>query len=324
MEMVKVSVADIQKLREITGAGMMDCKKALEEAGGDFEGAQDWLRKKGIAKAAKREDREAKEGVVIAIANADQTRGVIVALNCETDFVARNDNFVELTGKMADLALSNFPDSLEALLSLPFEGSVSIAEKVGEQNGVIGEKIELSRYERIEGAQVLTYNHSNNKRSVLVALNKAGHDDAGRNVAMQIAAMSPVSVGKDDVDPKIIEKEIEIGKELARNEGKHARKDIPRPPQQVFPGEHPAQPEIRKRRRRNGRTIPQRSRKRPYGNRLQARRAVSFTFPHHCDISRITPRRVIRDFFCPCFQSSLRMTCVITPPKRRVDLCRIV
>ncbi|MCB0529158.1 MAG: elongation factor Ts [Saprospiraceae bacterium] len=218
--MVKVSVADIQKLREITGAGMMDCKKALEEAGGDFEGAQDWLRKKGIAKAAKREDREAKEGVVIAIANADQTRGVIVALNCETDFVARNDNFVELTGKMADLALSNFPDSLEALLSLPFEGSVSIAEKVGEQNGVIGEKIELSRYERIEGAQVLTYNHSNNKRSVLVALNKAGHDDAGRNVAMQIAAMSPVSVGKDDVDPKIIEKEIEIGKELARNEGK--------------------------------------------------------------------------------------------------------
>ena len=218
--MVKISVTDIQKLRETSGAGMMDCKKALEEAGGDFEGAQDWLRKKGIAKAAKREDREAKEGVVIAVANADQTRGVVVALNCETDFVARNDNFIGITAKIADIALNNFPDSLEALLDLPFEGNVTIREKIGEQNGIIGEKIDLGRYERIEGAQVLTYNHSNNKRSVLVALNKAGHEEAGRNVAMQIAAMNPVSVSKDDVDPKIIEKEIEIGKELARNEGK--------------------------------------------------------------------------------------------------------
>ena len=217
---VKISVSDIQKLREITGAGMMDCKKALEEAGGDYEGAQDWLRKKGIAKAAKREDREAKEGVVIAVANADQTRGVIVALNCETDFVARGDNFIAITTKIADIALNKFPATLEELLDLPFEGSVTIREKIGEQNGVIGEKIELGRYERIEGAQVLTYNHSNNKRSVLVALSKAGQEEAGRNVAMQIAAMNPVSVGKDDVDPKIIEKEIEIGKELARNEGK--------------------------------------------------------------------------------------------------------
>lgn len=217
---IKISVSDIQKLREITGAGMMDCKKALEEAGGDYEGAQDWLRKKGIAKAAKREDREAKEGVVIALANADQTRGIIVALNCETDFVARGDNFIAVTTKIAEIALKNFPATLESLLDLPFEGGLTIRDKVGEQNGVIGEKIELGRYERIEGAQVLTYNHSNNKRSVLVALSKAGQEEAGRNVAMQIAAMNPVSVGKDDVDPKIIEKEIEIGKELARNEGK--------------------------------------------------------------------------------------------------------
>lgn len=220
MSEVKISASDIQKLREMTGAGMMDCKKALQEAEGDFDAAVDVLRKKGIAKAAKREDREAREGVVIAQTNAGQTRGIIVALQCETDFVARNEGFIALTQKMADIALANYPATLEELLQLPFEGSVTIGEKVGEQNGVIGEKIELGRYERIEGAQVLTYNHSNNKRSVLVALSKAGNEEAGRNVAMQIAAMNPVSVSKDDVDPKIVEKEIEIGKELARNEGK--------------------------------------------------------------------------------------------------------
>jgi elongation factor Ts len=220
--MSKVSVSDIQKLREITGAGMMDCKKALEESDGDFEGAQDYLRKKGIAKAAKREDREAREGVVVALTNADQTRGVIVALNCETDFVARNENFIAMANKMAEIALANFPATLEEALNLPYEGSVTIGEKVGEQNGIIGEKIELGSYEPISGAQILTYNHSNNKRSVLVALNMGGETfaQAGRDVAMQIAAMNPVSVSKDDVDPKIIEKEIEIGKELARNEGK--------------------------------------------------------------------------------------------------------
>ena len=217
---LKIAASDIQKLREMTGAGMMDCKKALEESAGNYEEAQDWLRKKGISKAAKREDREAKEGVVVAKTNADQTRGIVVALNCETDFVARNDNFIHLTNKIADIALENFPASLAELLAFPYEGSVTIAEKVGEQNGIVGEKIELSRYEPITGAQILTYNHSNNKRSVLVALNKAGQEQAGRDVAMQIAAMGPVSVSKDDVDPKIVEKEIEIGKELARNEGK--------------------------------------------------------------------------------------------------------
>ncbi len=220
MSEVKISTADIQKLREMTGAGMMDCKKALIEAEGDFQGAIDELRKKGIAKAAKREDREAREGVVIAQTSADQTKGIIVALQCETDFVARNEGYIALAQKMADIALANYPTSLEALLDLPFEAGVSIREKVGEQNGVIGEKVELGRYERIEGAQVVTYNHSNRKRSVLLALNKAGFEEAGRNLAMQIAAMNPVSVSKDDIDPKIVEKEIEIGKELARNEGK--------------------------------------------------------------------------------------------------------
>ena len=220
--MSKISVADIQKLREISGAGMMDCKKALEESEGDFEGAQDYLRKKGIAKAAKREDREAKEGVVIAQTNADQTRGVVVAINCETDFVARNENFINMTQKIADIALENFPETAEALLALPYEGKVTVGEKIGEQNGIIGEKVELSSYSPMTGAQLLTYNHSNNKRSVIVALNlsQTEFEQAGRDVAMQVAAMNPVAVSKEDVDQTIIEKEIEIGKELARNEGK--------------------------------------------------------------------------------------------------------
>ena len=220
--MYKATTADIQKLREMTDAGMMDCKKALDENAGNFEEAQDWLRKKGIAKAAKRDEREAKEGVVVAKTTADKTRGILVALNCETDFVARNENFINLTNKIAEIALENSPATLADLLALPFDAKTNIADKVGEQNGIIGEKIELSRYEPITGAQILTYNHSNNKRSVLVAFNKndSEFEQAGRDVAMQIAAMSPVSVSKDDVDPKIVEREIEVGKELARNEGK--------------------------------------------------------------------------------------------------------
>ena len=222
MSTVAITAADVNKLRTATGAGMMDCKKALEEAQGDFEAAQDWLRKKGISKAAKREDREAREGVVVSKTTADQTKGVVVALNCETDFVARNDNFIAMTNKIADIALANMPASLEDLLALPYEGSVSIGEKVGEQNGIIGEKVELSRYEPLSAAQLLVYNHSNNKRSVLVAFNKkdAAFEQAGKDVAMQIAAMNPVSVSKDDIDPAVVAKEIEIGKELARNEGK--------------------------------------------------------------------------------------------------------
>jgi elongation factor Ts len=220
--MYKATAADIQKLREMTDAGMMDCKKALEETGGDFQEAQDWLRKKGIAKAAKREDRDAKEGVVVAKTNANHTQGIVVALNCETDFVARNENFVNLTNRIADIALENFPATLADLLALPYDGSVSVGDKVAEQNGIIGEKVELSRYEPLTGAQLLTYNHSNNKRSVLVALNKEGDSfsQAGRDVAMQIAAMNPISVSKDDVDQSVIAREIEVGKELARNEGK--------------------------------------------------------------------------------------------------------
>ena len=219
---VKISLADITRLREFMGAGMMDCKKALEEAGGDFDAAVDVLRKKGIAKAAKREDREAKEGVVVATTLPNQTRGVIIALSCETDFVARNEGFIAIANQIAQVAIDNFPGSLDDLLGLEFGPGLSIRDKVGEINGTIGEKIGLTRYETITGAQVLPYNHSNNKLGVLLAINKRENafEEAARSVAMQVAAMGPVSVSKDDVPADIIEKEMEIGRELARNEGK--------------------------------------------------------------------------------------------------------
>ncbi len=204
------------------GAGMMDCKKALEEAGGDFDTAVDVLRKKGIAKAAKREDREAKEGVVIAMTLPNQTRGVIISLNCETDFVARNEGFIAIATQIAQVAVDNFPDSLDDLLALEFGPGLVIRDKVGEINGTIGEKIGLNHYQKITGAQVLPYNHSNNKLSVLLAINKRENafEEAARSVAMQVAAMAPVSVSKDDVPADIAAKEMEIGRELARNEGK--------------------------------------------------------------------------------------------------------
>lgn len=222
MAEVKISMADITRLREFMGAGMMDCKKALEEAGGDFDAAVDVLRKKGIAKAAKREDRDAKEGVVVATTLPNQTRGVIIALNCETDFVARNEGFIGLANKIAQIAVDNFPANLDELLGLDYEPGFPIRDKVGEQNGIIGEKIELSGYLSITGAQVLPYNHSNNKLGVLLAINKRENafEEAARSVAMQVAAMAPVSVSKDDVPAEIAAKELEIGKELARNEGK--------------------------------------------------------------------------------------------------------
>ncbi len=197
------------------GAGMMDCKKALEEAGGDFDAAVDVLRKKGIAKAAKREDREAKEGVVVALTLPNQTRGIIVSLNCETDFVARNESFVAVANRIAQAAVDNFPENIDELRTMEFGPGLSIAEKVGELNGTIGEKIELGHYARITGAQVVPYNHSNNKLGVLLAVNKRENafEEAARSVAMQVAAMGPVSVSKDDVPESIIAKEMEIGRE---------------------------------------------------------------------------------------------------------------
>ena len=218
---MSIKAADVKKLRDQTGAGMMDCKKALTEANGDFEKAIEFLRKKGQKLSIKRADREAKEGVVIAKVSSDGTKGVVVKLSCETDFVAKNEDFVLLTDKFAEIALNNFPESKDGLLTQPFNGS-TIGEKVIEQVGVIGEKIELADYERLEAPQVLSYIHMGNKAGVLVGLNKSSDNfvEPGRNVAMQVAAMKPIALDKDGVDSSIVEKEIEIGKEIAMKEGK--------------------------------------------------------------------------------------------------------
>ena len=221
-----ITAADVKKLRDQTGAGMMDCKKALSEAEGDFEKAIELLRKKGQKLSEKRADREAKEGVVIAKTSHNKNNGIVVRLSCETDFVSKGDAFVALATSFADVALKNLPDNLDALLALEVEAGKSIAQKVEEQTGVIGEKIELSAYEKIVTVagqgQVLPYIHMGNKAGVIVAVNLEGpqYEEPGKNVAMQVAAMHPIALDKDGVDSSIVEKEIEIGKEVARQEGK--------------------------------------------------------------------------------------------------------
>ncbi len=221
-----LSAADVKKLRDMTGAGMMDCKKALEEAGGDFDKAVEVLRKQGQKLSLKRADREAKEGAVIALTSANRNNGVVIRLGCETDFVAKNEDFVKFARGIAEIALKNLPENLDGLLALPYDGSISVGEKITEQTGVTGEKMEVSYYAKLETAagqgQVLPYIHMGNRAGVIVALNLEGPDyiEPGKNVAMQIAAMRPVAVDKDGVSAELIEKEIEIGKEQARQEGK--------------------------------------------------------------------------------------------------------
>ena len=221
-----MTAADIKKLRDMTGAGMMDCKAALTEAEGDFDKAIEVLRKKGQKMSAKRADRDATEGVVVALTSQNRNNGVIIRLSCETDFVAKNEAFIELAKSIAEIALKNLPDSLEELNALPFGGGITIGEKTTEQVGVIGEKIEVSHYSKLvtpagEG-QVLPYIHMGYRAGVLVALNLEGPDyvEPGKNIAMQVAAMRPVALDKNGVDSATIEREIEIGKEQARQEGK--------------------------------------------------------------------------------------------------------
>jgi elongation factor Ts len=216
-----MTAADVKKLRDMTGAGMMDCKQALTEADGDFEKAIEVLRKKGQKLSLKRADREAKEGAVIALISKDRKKGVIVKLSCETDFVAKNEDFVNLTKDFAQIALNKFPATKEELLGIEYNG-ITIGEKVTEQVGVIGEKIELANYEWLEADQIAEYIHMGNRAGVLVGLNKSDEKfyNTGRDIAMQIAAMRPVALDKDDVPTTVIEKEIEIGKEQARLEGK--------------------------------------------------------------------------------------------------------
>ncbi len=218
---MSITAAEVKKLRDHTGAGMMDCKKALKEANGDFDKAIEVLRKKGQKLSAKRADRAAKEGVVMAVVSDDNSRGVVIRLSCETDFVAKNDDFVEFAREIAERALNEFPNSKEELLKLKF-GDITIGEKITEQVGVIGEKIELADYERLESEQVVSYIHMGYKAGVILGLNQSGEKagKAGRDVAMQVAAMRPVAVSKDDVTQDIIDKELEIGREIALKEGK--------------------------------------------------------------------------------------------------------
>ena len=222
MSNIKITASDVKKLRDITGAGMMDCKKALAESNGDTEKAIEFLRKKGQKVSAKRADREAKEGVVRAKISSDGNKGVVVKLSSETDFVAKNDDFINLTERFAEIALCKFPDSIEDLLAAEYKDGVTISEKVAEQVGVIGEKIELAEFQKIEAPMVVSYIHMGNKAAVLVGMNKEGDNfvEVGKNVAMQAAAMKPIALDKDGVDASTIESEIEIGKEQARNEGK--------------------------------------------------------------------------------------------------------
>jgi len=225
MSTVQISASDVNKLRQQTGAGMMDCKKALTETNGDFEAAIDFLRKKGAKVAASRQDRESNEGVVIARTSEDGKRGVIIELNCETDFVAKNAEFIAFANAIANEAVQNNPASIEALTELSIDtevNRVTIAEAIISRTGTIGEKIGVSKYEVIEGEKVVAYIHGNYRLGVLVALsaNAAGVDEAGKDVAMQIAAMNPVALDKDGVDATVIERELEIAKDQIRAEGK--------------------------------------------------------------------------------------------------------
>lgn len=207
--MAKITAAEVNQLRKTTGAGMMDCKKALVESEGDFDKAIEILRKKGQKVAAKRADRDSSEGAAIAKVNADANAGVIISLNCETDFVAKNESFVALANAMAELALNC--GSKEELLSASIDG-MSVQDKLVEQTGVIGEKIEIGGFARVESAFVGSYIHAGNKIATLVGLSKnvEGAQECAKNVAMQAAAMNPIALNEDGVDQSTIDKEIEI------------------------------------------------------------------------------------------------------------------
>jgi elongation factor Ts len=208
---MSISAKDVSELRKATGAGMMDCKEALKESDGDFDGALDFLRKKGQAVAAKRAGREANEGVVVALLNDAGTKGLLLALSSETDFVAKNEDFVAFANSLAKLAADNEVESKEALLALPYEGS-TVADKLIEKTGVIGEKIEISDFQTVAGDNIASYIHAGSKIGVLVSFRDGGHADAPkffRNVAMHIAAMSPSILHPEEFDEEFVAKETE-------------------------------------------------------------------------------------------------------------------
>lgn len=216
-----ITATAVNELRKATGAGMMDCKKALQETNGDMEQAIDFLRKKGAKVSANRADRTTSEGAVIAISSDDNKTGVIIRLSCETDFVAKNDEFIQFANDIAKVALSSNPSDIDELKKLKVN-NIAISEKLLDFIGKIGEKIDVTSYEYVEGSTVVPYIHAGNKIGVIVALSNSGNKvyNAGKDVAMQIAAMFPVAIDKDDVSQEIIDREIEIGKAQAAQEGK--------------------------------------------------------------------------------------------------------
>lgn len=218
--MAEIKAADVAKLRQMTGAGMMDCKQALTETNGDFEQAIDILRKKGQKIASKRADREATEGVVIAKVSDDHTFGVLLVLNCETDFVAKNEDFVRKAHLFADAAIAHKATSLEQVKGLAIEGH-TIESEVTNMTGIIGEKIDLAVYQCLEAPMVVSYIHPGNRLATLVSFNKTVEDvQVPKSISMQVAAMAPVAVDKDRVPQEIIDKELEIGRAQAKEEGK--------------------------------------------------------------------------------------------------------
>ena len=220
--MTQITAAQVNGLRKQTGAGMMDCKKALIETNGDADKAIDVLRKKGQKMAAKRADRDSLEGVVLSSISKDSTTGVMLSLNCETDFVAKNESFIALANSILLLAIEHKSESIQEIKELSFKSGMTVYDKLIEQTGVIGEKIELNNYSIINAPHVSNYIHNGNKLSTLVGFNMSTNDVSkiGQNIAMQIAAMNPLALNESDISKEVIDKEIEIGKDLAKKEGK--------------------------------------------------------------------------------------------------------
>lgn len=219
--MATITAQDVNKLRTITGAGMMDCKKALTECDGDFEKAIDYLRKKGQKVAANRSDRDAKEGAVIAKVNADAKKGVVVMVNCETDFVAKNQEFVDFASTLTDIAIAKNCNTAEELKAAAYNSDITVADKIMEMVGKIGEKIDIGAFEVVSAEKVTPYIHHGNRLATLVGFTKSFADEqVGKNVAMQVAAMNPIAVDKNSVDAATMERELEIAREQTRAEGK--------------------------------------------------------------------------------------------------------
>jgi len=216
--MANITAAEVNKLRKATGAGMMDCKKALVESDGDFDKAIDILRKKGQKVASKRADREANEGAILAMTTDDKKFAAVIYLSCETDFVAKNDEFVGFATKLLNIAIDNKPGNVDEFKNIDVDGR-TVAEHITEMVGKTGEKMDLAGYEFVEAEMTYSYIHPGNRLATIVGLNKAS-DEVGHQLTMQVAAMAPVAVDKDGVPQNVIDKEIEIGMEQARQEGK--------------------------------------------------------------------------------------------------------